>query len=378
MKFVFEISEYSYEIHIEGKKIQYIDQTSQQIIYSKSLRKPIKEVKKEQYDRYKLIHSKVHQYNLIVGPNPKFKSEIITKSNYILDLHLKSPTHGYFFGLYQIGEFILTKRNKLVLRKAFPIKFCNKGWVTPSNEVYLSLRESETLNGPHSYFFVKLNWKKKPKPSLVWKKQVKNAIISINQISNILFLGMKDGSLQRWDIKNDKWLKGIDLFKSPISVLEQNNDKIIAATRSGDIATLQEDGHITWRVKTGKEQINGVFEDNKGIHVVNYRGMYYQIDSTTGKIITQKNWNIDSFPDKSTLSNMIVARNWIIISSGGNFAGYWKDNNIETFRKNRGNQPLVQQLATHPKGFYSGDDYGRIIFWELPLISIKKEKIKVN
>ncbi|MHA1969230.1 MAG: hypothetical protein ACW964_15700 [Candidatus Hodarchaeales archaeon] len=372
MKNILEIPEYSLEIHIEGKKIQCVDQTTQEVTFTKTLKEPIIKVRKEKQNKYILTQSKEKKYTLFVTPEARIKSVILTKSCYILDLHLENPNHGFFFGLYQIGEFVLTRGNKINLIKTFSIKYCNKGCITPLNIMFLSLRESETLDGPHSYYLAKLNWNTLPEPSLIWKKPVLTPILAMHLVENNLFLGMKDGSLHLWDIKKEKLVKTIDLFDSPISTIEKGREKIITTSQTGDIVALSDEGILIWKKKLGNERISGVLEENESIHCVDYYGSYHQLNTTDGTIITQKNWNIGAFPDKSTLSNMIETKDWIIICSGGNLAGYWKKDVNKTFQWYRIYQPLVQQLIAHPNGFYTGDDEGRLMYWLLSPIYIKK------
>ena len=63
------------------------------------------------------------------------RSQVATNAGYILNLSMDSPTHGYYFGLYEIGEFSLINKRKLIIDHSFRVKNCYAGCVAPNNHM---------------------------------------------------------------------------------------------------------------------------------------------------------------------------------------------------------------------------------------------------
>ena len=113
-----------------------------------------------------------------------------TGGEYILDICLDTPYHGFYFGLYEIGEFEIDEKSlNLRLIRSFPIKYVGSG-VSVINEnektLYFGLRisEGDNVTGPHRYYIVKLDWNSFENN---WRLEVPAPVMAIHIEDNLLF-----------------------------------------------------------------------------------------------------------------------------------------------------------------------------------------------
>jgi hypothetical protein len=364
MKRVEHIPEYSMEVRFSSKRIECFDLRSRRIVCSRSFSERIANVIKVTYNSF-LIYNERNE--IIAGVYIDLASErsrVATGAQYIRDLHMDTPTHGFYFGTYEIGEFSLNNGEELVIQRSYPLKYCSRGCLSTNNMFYFGLRESETISGPHLYYLVKLYWNKKEEPSIVWKKSLPASIMGISRIENRLFVGLKTGTIQIWDIEKDEILKSINLFNNPISAVELGLDNIITTSWKGETASISLDGDIQWRIKLTIEKIETIFSDIDKIMIVDIKGNYFQLNSKTGNIRKKGMWNLGSVKGATIASNLLIFRDWYVLAGYGGVWAFWNEDFRKIFHYYM-EDPLIRKLYPHPLGFYTGDDTGYIRFWKI-------------
>lgn len=360
MKRIEKIPEYSVEVRFYDKIIQCYDLISKEIVTSKTFKERIKDIQKTSFNRFLVIDDIGKKFTVYINL-VKERSRAATNAQYILDLHMDTPNHGYYFGLYEIGEFFLIEDIKLIINRSYPLKYCTRGCVTPSKQFYLGLRESKTINGPHFHFLMKLDWNRKQEPLIIWKKPVPSSIIAICLMEDRLFLGLKTGNLQIWDIKKEECEEDINLFESAISVIEVGNNKIIIASWTGETTALSKSRRILWKTKLSKEKIVGIYEDNNGIKILDSGGNFFHLNSATGAVVNKLVWDFNS---QGGASNLIVFRDWFVATGGTGIWAHWSKDYSISYHYDM-NDPLIRKLYPHPLGFFTGDDDGYIRFWKI-------------
>jgi len=364
MRRVEYIPEYSMEILFSSNRIQCYDLISKQIVCSRSYRERIANVIKVTFNNFLIYNKKNKLISNIYIDLVSERSRVATGAQYIRDLFMDTPTHGYYFGTYEIGEFSLLKGEELVIKRSYPLKYCSKGCVTPENKFYFGLRESETINGPHSFYLVKLDWNNKEEPLILWKKSIPSSIMGISRIEDRLYLGLKTGTIQIWDIEKDEILKSINVFNNPISAIELGFDSIIATSWKGETASISPDGDLQWRIKLTQEKIETIFGDINEIMIADIKGNYFQLNSKTGNIIEKGIWDLTSVRGATIASNLIIFRDWFVLTGYGGVWAFWNEDYSKIFHYYM-EDPLIRKLYPHPLGFYTGDDTGYIRFWKI-------------
>jgi hypothetical protein len=93
------ISEFDVQILIEGKLIESYDQITNKLLDSKKLKYAIERVlHQDDFDKFLIIDAEGNAIILRVM-FVKEISHLKTNAEYILNLHMNTPNHGYYFGL---------------------------------------------------------------------------------------------------------------------------------------------------------------------------------------------------------------------------------------------------------------------------------------
>ncbi|MHA2139825.1 MAG: hypothetical protein ACW98G_18225, partial [Candidatus Hodarchaeales archaeon] len=98
-------------------------------------------------------------------------------------------------------------------------------------------------------------------------------------------------------------------------------------------------------------------EDSTGIHVVDEKGEYFLLNPKTGSILQSDLWG------KRIFSDLIIGRDWLLAAGAGGVHGRWLHGTSATFFA-RMMDPLPRKIISHPQGFLTGDDVGKIRFWK--------------
>ena len=277
---------------------------------------------------------------------------------------MDSPSHGYYFGYYEMGEFKLTKDAKLAKIRSSLVQNCTKGRVTKSKNVYIGCREND------KHFLVKLNWKSNKDPKVLWKKAIPSAVMAMEIIEDRLFIGLKNGFLQLWDIQKDECIKNIGLFSSTISVLTTNGENITLASQAGDVARISKNGIIQWKTKITTEKIVGIYEDKDYLLTINTIGEQFHIKFKSGELIKHGFNNLKLGGNAGLSSSIVKYRERFVITGYGGIWAFRHRNSNNSIHQYMGD-PLMRIIHQHPFGFYSGDDNGSVCFWGLGDIKIK-------
>ena len=364
MEKIILIPELTVELHFRGKKIKCYDQITKQILDSKELRHNIKKIKQVSYNKFKLIDTRFTTFTLHIKLIKEVRY-LKTNAQYILDLNLDTPNHGYYFGTYEIGEFSIEEDLNLKMERSHALEYCHRGQVTlEKNIIFLALRESETSQGPHSYFLVKLQWQKNLDPKILSKTPMSSPILAMLLTDNHLLLGLKNGNIQQWDPKNSEYLETIARFQAPVSVITKGKGKILAASHSGEITAMSMEGSIRWKTKPSEKPIHGLIEDSKGIHLIDQTSMYFLVDPETGIIQRKENWKLNP----SMYSNIAILRGWFVFNDGQAVTAVHRGYKKKISHPLQ--DPYVRQFVSHPQGILTGDDDGIIRMWALGKLEI--------
>ncbi|MFX0149125.1 MAG: hypothetical protein ACFE8E_15430 [Candidatus Hodarchaeota archaeon] len=364
MKQFENIPEYSMRIIVFPKLIQCYDLISKEVVCSKNYRSKIANVQKVSFNSFLLFDKNSEIIDAIYIELVSERSKVATGAQYIRDLFMDTSHHGYYFGTYEIGEYTLLKDDILVIDRAFPLKYCSKGCITSENIFYLGIRESKTFSGPHSYYLIKLDWGKNKEPRLLWKKAIPSSIMGISQMENQIYIGLKTGDLQIWDIEKDEFIKEVHIFDNPLSIIELGCENIIATSWKGEIASIMPNGDIEWRTQLSQEKIETIFSDIHWIMVVDIKGNYFQLSPETGSIIERGFWPLISVKDATIASNLISFRDWFVLTGYGGIWAFYNKNYSKIFHHYM-EDPLVRRLHPHPLGLFTGDDTGYLRFWKV-------------
>lgn len=367
MKKIVKIPEYSLEVCFYDNLIVCYDLISDEIVASKDFKKRIVYIHKSKGNTFHLLNEEYKAIGKIEIEIELVKEihRVATNAFYIFEIQMDRPDHGYYFGYYEIGEFSL-ENNKLVVIKSFPINFCTKGFVTPSKHVFVGFREEDPNNSFSSYFLAKLEWEEL---RILWKKQIPSAIKVICLIDNKLFLGLKNGILQIWDIEKIDLIKNFNLFKSSFTIIEIRADKIIVASQAGEVALVSKEGTVQWETKLSEDEIIGIYGYNN-IMVIDTTGNLYQINLTSGTLLKKNKWDVITVKEPALVSNIVDFHNWFIVTGYGGIWGFWSKDYGKIYHLYM-DDPLIRVLHQHPIGFFSGDDEGYIRFWKLGEVKIR-------
>ena len=367
MKLIDNIPYYLVEIRFHDNVIECYDQAAKKILKSIPYPQDITTIRKERSQLYLLLNEKdevVSEISILISLITK-KSELKTEGGYILDLHMDTPSHGYYFGYYEIGEFKLTEDSNLEKIRSYPIPYCTNGRVTQSKHIYIPCRED------NKHFLIKLNWKSES-PEIMWKKAIPSAATVIELLDNYLFIGFKTGVLQLWDIKKDKCIKEIELFSSPITALLIKGESITIASKAGELARMSKEGDIIWKTNLTQKEIVGIYEEIDFILVVNEMGEQFHVNIASGRPKIHRYTNLNLEGNAGLSSNIINYRNRFVITGyGGIWSFRWENSNNSTHIYM--DDPLMRVLNQHIFGFYSGDDDGSVCYWDIGKIEFKVE-----
>lgn len=353
-----KVGEYSLEVRFLDNSIEIYDLITDKIINKKQTPKKIKKLEKIEYN-YFLLNDR---YSVRIGLFDE-KHKIATGGQYILGFWTDSDDHGYYFGLYEIGEFSLLNNEFLKIEKVFKFQYCNKGVFVSPGYLYFGLRESETLYGPHLYYLAKLDWNKL---EIKMKKALASPVMAIHTDMDKLIIGLKNGKLQIWDLVKDECENQLKIFESSVSELEVLNKEIILASYSGEVKMIDLNGNLKWSIKLSDRRISGLLIKENTIAILDENGHFFEIDNSSGKLIKSKDWN-----KRLTYSNLIFFRNWYI-SAGIGISSHLSENFKYSYSGGtyKIEDTLIRRLSGHSLGFFSGDDDGYVRYWKVGNITI--------
>jgi hypothetical protein len=97
---------------------------------------------------------------------------------------------------------------------------------------------------------------------------------------------------------------------------------------------------------------------------VDEAGEYFLIDPKSGAVLSSDLWN------KRIFSDLVIARDWMIGAGVDGFHGRSLKNHSVEFSSVL-QDPLIRKVISHPNGFLTGDDTGKIRFWEFGQLRIR-------
>jgi hypothetical protein len=214
----FSIPEYDVDVEFARDIIQVLDCSTEKLLDSKNMddKEMIKleAVVRRSFSSFKAKSESGKNY--LVNLNFVREHDVLsTGGEYILDISMAAPDHGFYFGLYEIGEFTVNQNDLTMnLVNSYPCKYVGAGVTTPGELtrekkriLYFGLRETEgdSVSGTHRYYAVKMEWssEKSESQKIVWKKPLPAAVMSMLIQNNLLFIGLKNGDVQIIDLNTD-------------------------------------------------------------------------------------------------------------------------------------------------------------------------------
>ncbi|MFX1476857.1 MAG: hypothetical protein ACFFCI_01880 [Promethearchaeota archaeon] len=365
MERIVENPQYSIKVRFFDYSIELYDLIYNVKIDSKSLKKNIVKIQKWGYNSFRLLDKKNNVIDWFYVELKTDTYQLDTQAGYVFGIQMDSPDHGYYVGTYEIGEFKFTKGTKLKKIRSYPLEYCSRGCISPSKVFFLGLRENNTGGAPGRHYLAKLNWKKASEHPIKWKRFLPSAIMALYLIEDYLFVGLKDGTLQIWDINKEDCIESFNLFNSSVKTIDVLNEKsIIVGSLSGEIVCLSKKGNILWKNKISQTAISGVSEKDDIIIIIDRNGNFLHIDPETGNILEKEELELKGVYDPSISSNIIFIRDWFVISGDATVWIYW-NRNSGLVRYYYSEDPLIRVLVPNPSGFYIGDDDGCVQFWRL-------------
>ncbi|MFW9785167.1 MAG: hypothetical protein ACFFFB_22995, partial [Candidatus Heimdallarchaeota archaeon] len=281
-----------------------------------------------------------------------------TQAGYIFGIQMDKPNHGYYVGTYEVGEFYFSNEVGLTITRSFPLEYCSRGCITHSKIFLLGLTSLED-KGRH--YLVKLNWG--TEIFVEWKKYVPAAVMSIFLLDNILYLGLKDGTLQIWDIEKEDCIENIKLFDLSIDYINLTYKNIIVGSSNGEITYLKKNGKVIWRKELSQAMIMGIMEREDAIIIIDEKGNYYRLNVETGDLLLKGILGLKEVKDPSVSSNLVSIRDWFVISGNAVIWVFW-NSDYSLVYYHVADDPLKRVLYSNLSDLYMGDDDGCIQLWQ--------------
>ena len=283
-----------------------------------------------------------------------------TKGEYILNIDMQDENRGYYFGLYEIGEFELINEKRINIIRSHALHYVDKGWVTKDKTLILSLRyhlnrEEETQD----YSIVEYTWEKNALPVKIWEitpTYSLNALVELDK--NFIVFGYLNGSIGLFSKEKRKVLKTANIFNSGFLHMRLNGQKIYCSSFKGEIACITTKGEKIWKKKLTDSPIYNIEIKDDHLHVITIRRTYFILKQETGEEVRKKDL-LDN-PARSFSSNFIFYKNWIILSGDAHMVHIPESEKVYTIYSD---DPLIRVVKYHPKGYLTGDDEGKIKFW---------------
>lgn len=349
---------YSVEVRFHDNVVELHDIVLNEKIGSKTYDKNIEKIQKWGYDSFRLLDDE-NKYMDWIYTALKIKTySVATQAGYIFGIQMDKPNHGYYVGTYEVGEFYFSNEVELTITRSFPLEYCSRGCITHSKIFFLGLTSLED-RGRH--YLVKLNWG--TEIFVEWKKYIPAAIMSIFLLDNILYLGLKDGTLQIWDIEKEDCIKSIKLFNSSIDYINLAYKNIIVGSSDGEIAYLKKNGKVIWQKELSQAMIMGVMEREDAIIIIDEKGNYYRLDVETGDLLLKGILGLKEVKDPSVSSNLVSIRDWFVISGNAAIWVFW-NGDYSLVYYHIADDPLKRILYSNLSDLYMGDDDGCIQLWQ--------------
>ncbi|MBN2156746.1 MAG: hypothetical protein JW776_11955 [Candidatus Lokiarchaeota archaeon] len=439
----FNIPEYDVDVEFARNVIEVLDCSSNKILNSKELGRKnslkLENVERRTYNSFKARSDsgKKHLVNVdFLRQHDIFE----TGAGYILDICMKTPYHGFYFGLYEIGEFTINPKSfKIEIKEFYPMKFVRCGVIdirelktelqtkskTTKKIIYLGLRESEgdSSKGPHSYYVIKLEWSSNRKEkNIIWKKSVPAAVMSLVIYENLLFIGLKNGNVQIWDVKPPK--DGKDQVEEPILVFNQKVFKenkemetlikggtkgtifekdfgtrskyvlgkpeitrieflpishrivVLGGIREhrGDMIIFSTKGELLLNQHLGNSVLMGIAESAYGLYIVNSNGILYQFQRELPARISEKHIK-KVHMKKEITSNIANVRDWIC-GSGPEYLAFLFSRDVQKKSYKFISDTLARIVVGHDYGALTGDDLGKLRFWKIGDIEVHEDELE--
>jgi len=121
MKRIEKIPEYSMEVRFYDNAIHCYDLISEEIVASKTHKNKIKSVQKVSFNLFQLLDKNSAVIKYVSIDLASERSRVMTNAQYIFDIHMDTPNHGFYFGTYEIGEFSLLEDIRLKVDRSYPL-----------------------------------------------------------------------------------------------------------------------------------------------------------------------------------------------------------------------------------------------------------------
>jgi hypothetical protein len=302
-------------------------------------------------------------------------SESRTKAEYILNIDMLSENHGYYFGLYEIGEFEIINSIVHLLRN-FQLHYVDRGWITQENYLLLSLRQKlpdETEQAKYEYFISTFSWERNKKLKKHWEYKTSTSLRTLVQLEEELFIfGFIDGTFEIFSTNQQKPTKSAKLFTGGFSFMCRRIDRIFCSSFKGEVACIALNGDIIWKNTVGESRILNIELIDSRLQLICGK-IYFTLNTSNGEIITKQKFSF-VLPEYFS-SNFIRFKDWLIISGQAHLAHVHKTS--EKFIISA-DDPTIRVLKPHSQGYISGDDEGKIKFWKYGKISLNLRSIIYN
>lgn len=296
-----------------------------------------------------------------------------TKSEYILKLNMQDEQRGYYFGLYEFGEFEVLGTDEIKILRSHEQFYVDGGWITRDKTIILSIRDHLNRDSKsENYAIAGYKWDPGTSPEKIWEIQPTysvNALVEIDD--NLLLFGYLNGEIGLFSRKEAKILKTEKIFEGKFLYIGLEGKLIFCSSFKGEIACLKLDGTIIWQQNLGDRPIHNIVKRKNQLHIISSKKILYFLDAETGKILQEKIIIVD--PPGSLSSTAIYYKDWLIVSGEGciiNISPTGKIFSLDLYGQ------LIRVVANHPKGFLTGDDDGNIKLWGYLNVELRKRHLK--
>ncbi len=365
------------EVSIKGTTVTSRDLQQDVILDEMILKHPVMEVEVEKESRRIIVKFSPEKKKTIKVKVIGEVARVNTNAEYILDLQLDRLDHGYYFGLYEFGEFILSGNFELRVlknRRGHPI---NNGRVLPDGDYVLLLSRSSRELGSESNsrtLLCKGSWKE---DSLYhWSHLLDTASRTIEMASTeMILVGLKNGKIEAWNVSDEQKEWELTPFSSWIlnfqKVILHGTSHFIASSDDGKLALFSENGEMTWTMQVSPHFITAMEVDPNNslvVHCIDGKMTYHQVDLMTGKLLAPSGL---SLRDEWIHSKMAIMRGWLFVAWSYGMLGFykpWLSSPVKSFSVEMVD-PYIRSFRSHPQGIYTGDDEGVLKFWRLGQLS---------
>lgn len=342
----------------QSVKISTLD--SKELVVSYELPSDVLSVEfEEESSTYKITYHdlstqplKIHSFGLVDSKQ--------TGGQYILSIDYDEEKTGYYFGLYEVGMFVIHPARRVSVTRRWSMEFVRKGWVVGKNRVVISLRErSRVPDQQWDYSTLLAMWSENGRLSIHRSIDCNEPLETLTRVSEDRVVGgLRDGSIKCWTDGFEDCLWKRKVFDSPVLTSILWEDSIYVGSYSGELAKLDANGTVFWKIQLGEEPFYNILPLDDRFYIIDCYKRFYVIEPRAGAVVRRETIEAEC---RSVSSGLTLDKELLVFSGDAYLFGLERDSLLQKSRWFP--DPLIRIVTTHPEGIVTGDDDGKLNLW---------------